>query len=81
MFMQHPDMQQPSLNTIDQQLHLKNHAKRTSRGRTRGVKANGPYIEPSGNFWKIPQFFQMTITHRHDKNFQSLIFSPDAPWY
>jgi hypothetical protein len=63
MFMQYPDMQQPSLNTTDQQLHLKNHAKWTSRGRTRGVQANGPYIEPSGNFQKIPQIFQMTITH------------------
>jgi hypothetical protein len=38
-------------------LHLKNHAKWTSRGLTRGVKASGPYIEPSGAVSKIPQFF------------------------
>jgi hypothetical protein len=63
MFMQYPDMQQPSLNTIDQYLHLKNHTKQTSWGHTRGVKANGPYIELSGNFQKIPQNFHMTITH------------------
>jgi hypothetical protein len=63
MYMQHPDMQQPSLNTIGQELHLKNHAKRTSRGRDRGVGANGPYIELSGGFQKIPQIFQMTMTH------------------
>jgi hypothetical protein len=75
LFMQRPDKQQPSLNTIDQQLHLKNHAKWTSGGHTRGVKANGPYIEPSGNFQKIPQIFQMTITHGHDEISQSLIFS------
>ncbi len=81
MFMYHPDMHRPSLNPIEQKLHLKHREKQTSRGHSRGVKANGPYIEVSGSWPRILRFTQTAIFYWHDENFWSLKFSAHTTWY
>ncbi len=70
MFLYHPDMHRPSLNPIEQWLHLKHCAKWTSRGCFRGVKASGPYIEVSGLPPRVSRFVQAVITCWHDEIFE-----------
>ncbi len=74
MFLYYPDMPRPSLNPIEQYLHLKHHAKWTSKGSTIGVKVNGLYIEVLEMRPRIPRFVQTMITCWHDDFFEIRFF-------